>query len=234
MPPPCHSPSAIVSAWWLLNAVCGGEAALQVAGGDAQAAAVAVAALGAYLAADLGSGVFHFFVDNYGDKDTPVLGTIIDAFQGHHKYPRTIVQRDYCNNVAGLCAPQLAPLLLLAALPVGASAHVFWSLFAVFTAMSQQTHAWSHSLRSELPGPVVALQEAGVIIGRKAHGAHHRPPFQGNYCIVSGLFNPLLDAPWALPTLEQLIFRTTGVAPRCWADANEGVQWPQVEEEVLG
>jgi len=44
----------------------GGEVALQVAGGDAQPAVVALAALGAYLAADLGSGVFHYFVDNYG------------------------------------------------------------------------------------------------------------------------------------------------------------------------
>jgi hypothetical protein len=61
-----HARSAIVSAWWLLHAVLGGEAALQVAGGDSQPAVVALAALGAYLAADLGSGVFHYFVDNYG------------------------------------------------------------------------------------------------------------------------------------------------------------------------
>lgn len=149
-----------------------------------------------------------------------MLGNIIDAFQGHHKWPRTIVQREFCNNVHGLCAPQLAPLLLLALVPLdaGLSAPLRAGLavFAFFTAMSQQTHAWSHSLKSELPAAVVALQRAGLIISRKAHGAHHLPPFQGNYAIVSGVSNALLDAPWALPALERYIYETTGVAPRCW------------------
>jgi hypothetical protein len=39
----------------------------------------------------------------------------------------------------------------------------------------------------------LAPQEAGLLIGRKAHGAHHRAPFEGNYCIVSGWWNELLD-----------------------------------------
>ena len=41
----------------------------------------------AYWLSDLGTGVFHWSVDNYGSKATPVMGGIIDAFQGHHKYP---------------------------------------------------------------------------------------------------------------------------------------------------
>jgi hypothetical protein len=60
--------------------------------------------------------------------------------------------------------------------------------------MSQQFHAWSHMKKSELPAVVVALQDAGVLIGRAAHGAHHRPNFEGNYCIVSGLWNQPLDS----------------------------------------
>jgi hypothetical protein len=55
-------------------------------------------------------------------------------------------------------------------------------------------------------------QEAGLLIGRKAHGAHHRAPFEGNYCIVSGWWNDTLDGsqffrwglpgpPWASPGL---------------------------------
>ncbi len=36
-------------------------------------------------------------------------------------------------------------------------------------------------------------QGAGLLISRKAHGAHHRAPFEGNYCIVSGFWNKVLD-----------------------------------------
>lgn len=32
--------------------------------------------------ADIGSGLYHFGVDNYGSKDTPVVGSQIAAFQG--------------------------------------------------------------------------------------------------------------------------------------------------------
>ncbi len=37
------------------------------------------------------------------------------------------------------------------------------------------------------------VQDAGVLVSRRAHGAHHRAPFEGNYCIVSGIWNPVLD-----------------------------------------
>lgn len=37
-----------------------------------------------YLVADVVSGVLHWSVDNYGNGDTPVWGTVIEAFQGHH------------------------------------------------------------------------------------------------------------------------------------------------------
>lgn len=36
------------------------------------------------LLADLVSGVFHWSVDNYGNWQTPVFGSVIEAFQGHH------------------------------------------------------------------------------------------------------------------------------------------------------
>ena len=47
-----------------------------------------------WAAADLGSGIFHWSVDNYGNGRTPVLGNIIAAFQGHHTAPWTIVERE--------------------------------------------------------------------------------------------------------------------------------------------
>ena len=37
------------------------------------------------------------------------------------------------------------------------------------------------------------LQDAGLLIGRKEHGAHHKAPFIAKYSIVSGWVNPWLD-----------------------------------------
>jgi hypothetical protein len=65
--------------------------------GDAAAAAGAL--LVAYVLADLGTGIYHWGVDNYGDGSTPVFGRQIAAFQGHHQRPWTITQREFCNNL---------------------------------------------------------------------------------------------------------------------------------------
>jgi ubiquitin-conjugating enzyme E2 variant len=94
--------------------------------------------------------------------------------------------------------------------------------------MSQQFHAWSHMKKSELPGFVVALQDANLLIGRKAHGAHHKPNFEGNYSIVSGWWNPLLDNTGFFRGLEKAIAAATGVEPRCWYPPEHG--WEELQQ----
>jgi ubiquitin-conjugating enzyme E2 variant len=39
------------------------------------------AGLVGYEFADFGSGVYHWAMDNYGNKNTPIFGTQIEAFQ---------------------------------------------------------------------------------------------------------------------------------------------------------
>jgi palmitoyl-[glycerolipid] 3-(E)-desaturase len=117
--------------------------------------------------------------------------------------------------VSGLCATTLLPLLLTASLDIPPLLRTFLTVFIGLVTMSQQTHAWSHSLPSETPAVVQLLQDAGLIISRKAHGAHHLPPFEGNYCIVSGICNPLLDG-GLTKSWERKIFDMNGVAPRSW------------------
>ena len=122
----------------------------------------------------------------------------------------------------------LAPLAALCALPMPAPARLFGATFLLFTALAQQTHAWSHLKRGDVPPLVLALQDAGVLISCRAHGAHHRAPFSCQYCIVSGLWNDALDA-GVLTAAERLIFDRTGVAPRGWSEPASS--WAQVEEE---
>jgi len=77
------------------------------------AAQVTALTVSSWVAADLGSGVFHWSVDNYGNGRTPVLGNIIGAFQGHHSAQWTIVEREFCNNVHKLCIPFGIPTIAL-------------------------------------------------------------------------------------------------------------------------
>lgn len=63
-----------------------------------------------------------------------------------------------------------------------------------------------------------------MLISRRAHGAHHKAPFEGNYCIVSGVWNELLDNGGSeygfFRRLERVVYGWTGVAPRCWSEPN--------------
>ena len=79
---------------------------VQTDGNVEQTALVSVATiLASWVAADFGSGVLHWSVDNYGNGRTPIMGNIIAAFQGHHSAPWTITYRGFCNNVWKLCIP---------------------------------------------------------------------------------------------------------------------------------
>ncbi|GBG00164.1 fatty acid desaturase chloroplastic [Raphidocelis subcapitata] len=203
-------------------------AALAVAGshvdGPGGALSAASAVLAAYVLSDLGTGVYHWSVDNYGDGSTPVFGRQIAAFQGHHVRPWTITQREFCNNVHQVFKPAAYPAggMLLLSPVLGVWPGFFLPSFLFLVCMSQQFHAWSHMKKSELPAAVVALQDAGVLIGRAAHGAHHRPNFEGNYCIVSGWWNQALDDSGFFRWLEKVVVATTGVEPRCWYPPEHG------------
>ena len=69
--------------------------------------------ISSWLLADLGSGILHWSVDNYGNGKTPVMGTIIAAFQGHHTAQWTITKRGFFNNVYKLCVPFGIPTVAL-------------------------------------------------------------------------------------------------------------------------
>ena len=184
---------------------------------------------GAYWLSDAGTGIFHWSVDNYGSKATPVMGGIIDAFQGHHKYPWTITKRQFANNIHVTCPATMCvtvPLLLAPGLAPNACA--FMGVFCSMIVLSQQFHAWSHMKKSQLPESVVALQDLGVLLSRKGHGAHHRPPFKGNYCIVSGFWNDMLDGNEVFDKMATVVYEATGVAPRCWSESHDF----EVEEEA--
>ncbi|KAL1213266.1 Fatty acid desaturase 4-like 1 [Cardamine amara subsp. amara] len=153
----------------------------------------ALAGYAGYVLADLGSGVYHWAIDNYGDESTPIVGAQLKASQGHHKWPWTITKRQFANN-SYILARAITFILLPLNLAINNHVvHGFVSMFAFCILLSQQFHAWAHGTKSKLPPLVVALQDMGLLLSRKDHPGHHRAPYKSNYCIVSGACNKVLD-----------------------------------------
>lgn len=91
--------------------------------------------------------------------------------------------------------------------------------FAVFCAMeisSQEFHKWSHQTRKEVPAFVNVLQDLGLTIGRVSHAKHHKAPYDGNYCIVSGLCNESLDTSGFFRWIEHRVYELNGIEANSW------------------
>nr|GMC51774.1 fatty acid desaturase 4, chloroplastic [Ipomoea batatas] len=181
-----------------------------------------------YVLADLGSGVYHWGIDNYGSAKTPVFGTQIDAFQGHHKWPWTITRREFANNLHALAKAVTFAVLPMDVLCNDPVFHGFVGVCSGCIMFSQQFHAWAHGTKSKLPPLVVALQDAGILVSRSQHAAHHRPPYNNNYCIVSGAWNAVLDELKIFEALELVLFFRLGVRPRSWSEPDS--EWTEEEE----
>lgn len=82
--------------------------------------------------------------------------------------------------------------------------------------LSQEFHKWSHMTKGECPGWVNWLQEAGLTISRKPHALHHKAPYDGNYCIISGICNEALDESGFFRWLEHAVYRLNGVESNAW------------------
>jgi hypothetical protein len=157
---------------------------------------------------DFGTGVFHWATDNYGSVKTPVFGSVCAAFQGHHVTPWTITFRSFANNVYKICYGTIPALLLVAALPMEPLTKVFFTLFINWWMISQELHKFSH-MRST-PKNIKILQDMGMILSKKEHGLHHNSPFEGHYCILTGVCNSFLDDSKFFRHLENIVFKLTG------------------------
>lgn len=157
---------------------------------------------------DFGTGVFHWATDNYGSIKTPVFGSVCAAFQGHHVTPWTITFRSFANNVYKICYGTVPALLLVAVIPMEPLLKIFFTLFITWWMISQELHKFSH-MRST-PKTVKFFQDAGIILSKKEHGLHHTAPFEGHYCILTGVCNSFLDDSKFFRHMENIVFKFTG------------------------
>ncbi len=155
--------------------------------------------------------------DNYGSVSTPIFGYQIDEFQGHHKWPWSITRRQFANNLHSLTRAvtfTVLPFDLACNDPIFHGFVAVWSGCIMF---SQPFHAWDHTTKTRLPPLVIVLQDVGLLVSRSQHVVHHRPPYNNNYCIVSGVWNEFLDKKMVFEGLEMILFFMLGVKPRSWS-----------------
>ncbi|MFV8756471.1 fatty acid desaturase CarF family protein [Nannocystaceae bacterium ST9] len=151
-----------------------------------------------YVAADLFTGFFHFFADNFGSERTPILGpAFIFRFRQHHGDPKLICRLSFreLNGSHILCSmPFVIPLAL--AVPISTTAWGLalgtfgWSMmfFSVFT---NQIHRWAHD--DNPPFWVRPLQRTRILLSAEHHDVHHHLPHDVHFCITNGWLNVQLD-----------------------------------------
>ncbi len=173
--------------------------------------------LAGVLAADLTSGLIHWFADTWGSETMPVIGRrLLWPFRVHHINPRDFLRRDWIDTSGDVAALVAFFLTIGLFLPlshiVGQMARLFLVGFAIGGLPANQTHQWAHMPHP--PRAVAFLQRHRLILGRGAHAKHHRSPHTLNYCLSTGWMNPVASAIGLFPRLERLIERVTGMRPR--------------------
>jgi lathosterol oxidase len=151
---------------------------------------VSLGLLGGFIAADLLSGLIHWFCDNHFSPTTPWIGpAIIAPFRDHHTDLQSIVRNDFFErNLSNVLA---AILPLFVGLTWENPTLIVFSLsLSFFIAATNQIHYWTHT--KDLPSIVRWLQKSRIILSPDHHAKHHASGREA-YCITNGFLDRLID-----------------------------------------
>jgi ubiquitin-conjugating enzyme E2 variant len=159
---------------------------------------LSAAILTGYVAADFVSGLVHWMADRFGSETTPLLGTnFIRPFREHHLYPEAITKHGFIETNGSnciLCAPVMgAAFFILPTTPPLISTFALGTTLAFGLAIfaTNQFHKWAHM--AETPRAAEILRKWSLILPAEHHDLHHATPFDRNYCITVGWWNPILQ-----------------------------------------
>ncbi|XP_023020799.1 plasmanylethanolamine desaturase Kua [Leptinotarsa decemlineata] len=192
---------------------------------------VVVAAFCGILSADFGSGLVHWGADTWGSVDLPLIGkNFLRPFREHHIDPTSITRHDFIetngDNFA-VAIPFLGLMVwdFLTLSKEDVQNRFTWYcyifLLAIFVAMTNQIHKWSHTYFG-LPSWVVFLQEYRIILPRRHHRIHHVAPHETYFCITTGWLNWPMEKLRFWSALETVIEAATGIKPRA-----DDLKWAQ-------
>lgn len=143
------------------------------------------------LFADLMSGIVHWYIDTYGDPDTPVLGRhVYHPTINHHAEPLDCIRASFWSRngpLCGLMSVFIAGFLLLGWINAFTLSAIFAGVFA------SEIHVWSHKPKRMRPVLVRWLQNRKIILTPREHWLHHTGGFNQRYCTITNLLNPLID-----------------------------------------
>jgi len=178
------------------------------------------------LFSDFMSGLVHWGADTWGNLDWPFVGgTFIRSFREHHVTPTAMCEHDFFETNGDNFMLTVIPLFYLSSKdyflnsPDGTQvpwfeifSGIFWLTTSLGVAMTNQFHKWSHTAKP--PALVTLLQNYRIILPKSNHSLHHRPAFDGYYCITTGWLNPLLDGTDFWRKAENIVNKMTGLIPR--------------------
>jgi plasmanylethanolamine desaturase len=146
--------------------------------------------VGMMLTADLLTGVFHFWMDQYGREDMPIVGkSVIEINILHHRDPRNMVKKSYL---------QLTWTAWVLGIVLGLGAYLLeflsWEVIFVlaYGANANIIHKWTHQTHRENGAVIAFFQKIRLLQSKKHHGWHHKAPYDTNYCILTDWLNPIL------------------------------------------
>ncbi|XP_046989996.1 plasmanylethanolamine desaturase isoform X1 [Schistocerca americana] len=184
---------------------------------------ILTAALCGIVTADLGSGLVHWGADTWGSVELPIIGkNFLRPFREHHIDPTSITRHDFIETNGDnfmLTIPFLAFMTweFITLTEEEVQKKFSWCcylfLLAIFVAMTNQIHKWSHTYFG-LPRWVVLLQEYHIILPRRHHRIHHVAPHETYFCITTGWLNWPLEKIRFWQMLECVIEFLTGCKPR--------------------
>jgi len=158
-------------------------------------AILGAALVASWLAADAMSGLVHYFADNHGSPDWPVLGdALIRPFREHHEHPERLLEHGVLERSGGPALLGCSVLGLALLVPGPALAQVGMLGFSLglggFTALTNEVHALAH--RPIVPRWVRFLQRRGILLSPELHSLHHEGSHDTHYCITSGVVDRVL------------------------------------------
>ncbi len=164
------------------------------------------------LAVDFGSGVLHWLEDSYGNPEWPLTGALITAPNIlHHHHPTAFTKHSWLKSAE--------VILFLGIVVLGAawvSGMLTWQvlLFVAIGVNANEIHKWNHLPKSKRSKLVVALQEFRLLQTPQHHGRHHAASKDTNYCVITNMVNPVLEAVRFWRRLERAIEFLFGVPKR--------------------
>lgn len=169
-----------------------------------------------YAATDLASGVFHHWIDNYPKPTSPYIGKLAAEFQYHHRDHYSLLKSPFISNCAR-AGIFLAPMMAgVAATNPHYAVSAFGLSFLAGGFFAQGSHRWTHSENPPALGRI--MQKLHLAQSKRDHAEHHDMPWATNYCIVNGMWNPLMEKYDGWRKLEKLYFKLTGAEPETWQD----------------